>query len=238
MSSLLPFESSHLAGRLVPAGRGRLVAILIAILLHTLCLLMLVRLAPQITLQDGAPPAGGLRVTLVAARAQPTPVTPTPPTHTQPSKPRLAPVLTTPHPSARSVPMPTPVAAPSDTPPSQAQPQASPSVVPPAPAHPALNLPPAGQAVKDVASVACEIAQPSYPPRARRLGHEGTVLLRMTVDPTGRITRADVGRSSGFNELDDAARQTVFAGHCSPYLENGTAITVHAEQPIDFKLDQ
>ncbi|WP_322080715.1 energy transducer TonB [Burkholderia cepacia] len=151
------------------------------------------------------------------------------------------PILTTPHPSSRAVVIPPPtreVTRPppeSSSPPAQRQPDAAPVITRAAP--PTLALP-AGSAIKGIAHVACNIAQPSYPPRARRLGHEGTVLLRVTVDPTGRIIQADVTRSSGFSELDDVARQTVLAGHCSPYLENDLGVAVHAEQAIAFRLDQ
>ena len=53
------------------------------------------------------------------------------------------------------------------------------------------------------------LPQPTYPDIARRRGHQGTVRVHFTVAPSGEVVKAEVGRSSGFNMLDDAAVEAV-----------------------------
>ena len=52
---------------------------------------------------------------------------------------------------------------------------------------------------------------PPYPPIEARLGHQGTVMLRLTINPQGVVTDATVVRSSGYEVLDDVARAWVMA---------------------------
>jgi periplasmic protein TonB len=47
--------------------------------------------------------------------------------------------------------------------------------------------------------------QPEYPPQARRLGEQGTVLLQVLVGVDGRVLEAKLLQSSGFPRLDQAA---------------------------------
>ncbi|KVT78870.1 hypothetical protein WT25_20265 [Burkholderia territorii] len=216
-----------------------------AICLHVVLLLVFVHERAPFTLRaaSSVAPGAGLRVTLVAPARPVTPVTPVKPvTASHPPRPpvypRLAPVLTSHAPDAQRTVPPAPAhePVPPVEPHTPAPAQPTPAAPAPTPAPPALNLPGASTA-KDVAHVSCDIAQPPYPPKARRLGHEGRVDLRVTIDPAGRITQADVVGSSGFAELDDAAREAMLAGHCEPYVDNGAPITVHARQPLDFRLD-
>lgn len=50
---------------------------------------------------------------------------------------------------------------------------------------------------------------PDYPAESRRLGEEGSVLLQVLVDPSGRAVDAKVVQSSGFPRLDQAAVEGV-----------------------------
>lgn len=50
-----------------------------------------------------------------------------------------------------------------------------------------------------------EPIRPVYPWRARRLGHEGKVLVQATYDRDGRLAGLEVARSSGFGSLDREA---------------------------------
>lgn len=50
---------------------------------------------------------------------------------------------------------------------------------------------------------------PAYPIAARRRGEQGTVTIRVLVGADGAVVRAEIARSSGFRELDDAALRTV-----------------------------
>ncbi|WP_420992757.1 energy transducer TonB [Cupriavidus sp. 30B13] len=222
------------------------------LLLHGLALFGIVHYAPPASLASaGRPVSGaGVRVTLVSAPAAapaPAPEKPAPvskPAEPRRAAPRHAPVLASDRSqAARSVPVETtPVASP--TPPEPATPPAPPTAqaaaqsaaqTAPAAINRELNLPGAN-AVKDVARIVCHFAQPPYPAVARRLRHEGTVTLRVTIDVTGRASQVDVDTSSGFAELDAAAVQTLRAGRCDPYVENGLPASVRAVQSLAFNL--
>lgn len=93
-----------------------------------------------------------------------------------------------------------------------------------------------GAQPKQVASVGCVVPQPDYPRRAKRLRQEGDVLVRLVINPEGRLIRHDIARSSGHDMLDQAAVNAVAQARCTPYRENGQAITVMTIQPINFRL--
>ncbi|RJL52541.1 energy transducer TonB [Pectobacterium carotovorum] len=93
-----------------------------------------------------------------------------------------------------------------------------------------------GAQPKQVASVGCIVPQPDYPRRAKRLQQEGDVLVRLVISPEGRLIRHDIARSSGVEALDQAAMDAVAQARCTPYRENGQAITVMTVQPVNFRL--
>lgn len=97
-----------------------------------------------------------------------------------------------------------------------------------------MDLPSAG--AKDVQTVGCRVPAPDYPRQARRLKIEGNVLVTVLINAQGLVQSASVARSSGNEELDEAARRTVMSAACSPYIENGRAIAVRAAQPVSFRL--
>lgn len=99
-----------------------------------------------------------------------------------------------------------------------------------------LDLPSAGP--KDVQTVGCRVPAPDYPRQARRQRIEGSVLVHLQIDPKGQVQSANVARSSGNQELDEAARKAVMSASCSPYMENGRAIAVRAVQPVSFRLSR
>lgn len=79
---------------------------------------------------------------------------------------------------------------------------------------------------------------PPYPVIARRVGWEGTVVLRLTVSPQGRVSRADVVTGSGHIELDRTAQDWVVA-HWTyrPAIKDGSAIEAQVLTKILFSLD-
>lgn len=99
-----------------------------------------------------------------------------------------------------------------------------------------LDLPSAGP--KDVQTIGCRVPAPDYPRQARRQRLEGTVLIRLQIAPQGQVQSANVARSSGNQELDEAARKAVMSASCSPYMENGRAIAVRAVQSVSFRLSR
>ncbi|MCX2195142.1 energy transducer TonB [Pantoea agglomerans] len=91
---------------------------------------------------------------------------------------------------------------------------------------------------KTVATVGCQVPAPAYPRKAKRLQEEGEVLIRLVINANGTLGRSDVARSSGHEDLDQAAMAAVSRIRCNPYLENGQAISVMTVQPITFKLSR
>ena len=78
---------------------------------------------------------------------------------------------------------------------------------------------------------------PDYPPLDTRLGHEGNVLLKLTIDEWGAVTDAQVERSSGYESLDRAAAswvKTHWLYH--PATRAGDAIPSTTEAVVTFRL--
>ena len=72
---------------------------------------------------------------------------------------------------------------------------------------------------------------------ARRMGVQGTVVLRVHVDANGSVISADVQRSSGFELLDDSAVRTVRdQWRFVPARLNDGPVESWVEGPIRFVL--
>ena len=88
------------------------------------------------------------------------------------------------------------------------------------------------------ATIAYETATPpDYPIAALREGIEGTVLLRVLVDETGKPIQVLILKSSGSRELDNAARDHVLAAwrfHAAQ--RDGHAVQAWAQVPVKFSL--
>lgn len=78
--------------------------------------------------------------------------------------------------------------------------------------------------------------KPDYPHNARAKGWEGTVRLQILVNTAGRVKEVRIASSSGYSELDDAARQSVQSWRFSPALQNGSPVAAWATLPIVFDL--
>ncbi|MCK7592500.1 energy transducer TonB [Pseudomarimonas salicorniae] len=88
------------------------------------------------------------------------------------------------------------------------------------------------------ASIDYEFAPaPPYPRAELRRGVEGTVLLRIEVDASGRVLRVEVEQSSGHPRLDRAARQQVERHwRFKPGQRNGAPVAGWVKVPIEFSL--
>nr|WP_198982946.1 energy transducer TonB [Herbaspirillum sp. ASV7] len=82
-----------------------------------------------------------------------------------------------------------------------------------------------------------EKPNPVYPSVSRRMGEEGVVEFRVTVNTSGRAEKVDIIKSSGYSRLDDAARSAVMRAVFKPYIENGHAITVSTVGSLAFRLN-
>lgn len=133
----------------------------------------------------------------------------------------------------------TPVVAPTDYVVPPPPPQPAPVITaPPAPVVPTAPPKPAGPlALSGELSVACpERTPPRYPPLARRMGEEGTVVLRVELDEHGKVYAARVTGSSGFTRLDEAALEAVRNWRCNPAQRDGQPVRAVALQPFKFIL--
>lgn len=79
--------------------------------------------------------------------------------------------------------------------------------------------------------------KPVYPPISRRLGEEGKVMLRVRVNADGHPAKVDLEKSSNFERLDEAARQTVARWRFVPAKRGDEAIETSVIVPIVFRLD-
>lgn len=71
----------------------------------------------------------------------------------------------------------------------------------------------------------------AYPPESRAAGEQGTVILRLTVDGSGRPTAVSIAKSSGFPRLDRAATEAGW--RCR--VRDATPGS-HLEAPVRFNL--
>lgn len=78
--------------------------------------------------------------------------------------------------------------------------------------------------------------KPGYPEPARREGWEGTVLLRVLVNPQGKAERIELRRSSGFEMLDRAALETVKEWRFHPARYGERQVESWVQIPIVFRL--
>jgi protein TonB len=78
--------------------------------------------------------------------------------------------------------------------------------------------------------------QPPYPLGARQRGEEGTVVLETTVTAEGTPTRVSVISSSGFADLDHAARKALQRAGFHPATEDGRPVEARAHITIVFRL--
>jgi periplasmic protein TonB len=151
--------------------------------------------------------------------AKPVPVTR--PTHT-PKTP--APVLET-----------TSSSAPSDN-----APVAPPQVAEPTPPAPAPAPAPAAPSISQARFDADYLRNPPppYPPLSRRMGEEGKVILRVSVNPQGMADAIEVRTTSGSNRLDESALNTVRNWKFIPAKRGDTTVQSWVLVPIIFKLEQ
>jgi protein TonB len=98
-----------------------------------------------------------------------------------------------------------------------------------APSQPQSVAPPLVEEIDYVRAPA-----PVYPRESTRKRERGTVLLRVLVDALGHPSRIQVERSSGFDRLDNAARDAVAKALFRPHEVNGVAQPAQVLIPIEF----
>lgn len=103
---------------------------------------------------------------------------------------------------------------------------------------PSSNLPGTAVTAPPVeASLAYRSAPLQFPVQALRQHMQGTVLLRVLVDETGKPVDVQVEHGSGYALLDRSAREQVLASwRFHPAIVNGQAVRAWAQVPVSFTL--
>ena len=78
---------------------------------------------------------------------------------------------------------------------------------------------------------------PAYPRKARRLGYEGIVMLKVLVDENGRVDELMVLDSSGYPILDRTALASVRKWLFEPGTEGGIRKKMWVRVPVRFRLE-
>ena len=200
----------------------------------------LVAVEPPRVVAAVAPPAPAKRVTPPKPIVRPLPKL----------EPRPTPTAREPNPTPPPA-APAASPAPSAPPAAASTPQAS-----AAPLGPGVSwidnpapAPPAGTAPAAVASIPRDtgitrVAQPTggyqvrppYPSSARRLGVQGTTMLRVHVLADGRIGDVDVEESAGHRDLDQAAADAVRRWRFEPARRGDEAVAMWVRVPVEFRL--
>jgi protein TonB len=177
-------------------------------------------------------------------QTQPTPKTSEQPVAKPiPVPPRPQPVAA-PTPSPQPQPSPSKVSAPTEV--AQAAPVAPVSAptapIPPAPPAPPAPAPapvvtaPSKTEVSIPASYSASNQKPIYPNMSKRLGEQGTVVLRVLVKADGSAGEVEVKSSSSYPRLDQAAVEAVKTWRFNSAKIDGKAIDEWYQVPIPFKL--
>lgn len=142
------------------------------------------------------------------------------------AKPAPKPV---PKPKPKPVPKPEPKPVPKPAPKAVEQPPAPPRpVAPPAPPAPVTPASASAGYLKNPA--------PEYPALALRRGWEGTVMLRVHVLANGKPGEIQVQKSSGRQQLDDAALAAVKRWSFVPAKQGDVAQDGWVSVPLEFKI--
>ena len=165
------------------------------------------------------------------------PPPPAPPPVVEPPPPPVVDELATKPAPPKPVPKPKPAPKPAPKPvPKAVEPPPVPT--PPTPAPAAAPVPVAPAPVTPASANAAYLKNPApeYPSLAQRRGWEGTVLLRVQVLASGKPGEIQVQKSSGRQQLDDAALAAVKRWSFVPAKQGDVAQNGWVSVPIDFKI--
>lgn len=106
----------------------------------------------------------------------------------------------------------------------------------PAPAPAVAKAPPDEGITRMAAPTGGYQVRPSYPSTARRLGAEGTTLLRVYVAADGRVTDVQLDQTAGHPDLDRAAAEAVRRWKFEPGRRGSEPIGMWVRLPVQFVL--
>lgn len=175
--------------------------------------------------------------------APPAPPAPPPPR----PEPKPEPVVRKSTPVPRPVPHPQPVAPPAPRPAAEtATASPEPQPAPPPVSAPAATTPapapspaPAPAPKVELPTTVADYLHnppPDYPRMSFRLGEEGTSVVRVLVGADGRAQDAQLGKSSGFSRLDQAAVETARSWRYVPGKRGGVPEAMWVNVPIKWEI--
>ena len=214
--------------RVVPPqiGASRVLGWSTAIAVHALAFLLLLIPATYV-----AAPLPRERTPITFFEARPTPPEPPPMVIRDPLPKPITPATATPIPQV--APLPPPTATADATLAVPALPASDVQVPTLAPVDPAPAMPTGVQLQYRTAP------PPAYPIAAIRANEQGTVLLRVRVEPDGKASNVSIERSSGSRTLDAAARQQILRHwRFVPAQVNGQTVAAEGLVPVSFSLPE
>jgi protein TonB len=174
----------------------------------------------------------------------PKPAEPPPP---PPEPPKREVTKTPPPPRPQAIREPRPTPAPS-APTGSVEPPPPPApIAPPAPPEPPAPpapppAPPAPKLVEISQGQAQYVREPriTYPAMSKRLGETGTVIVAVYFNSAGFAKRAEILKSSGYDRLDQAAREAAMSSQVTPIRQQGAneATVYLLKAPFNFTLSQ
>jgi protein TonB len=78
---------------------------------------------------------------------------------------------------------------------------------------------------------------PAYPRISKRMGEQGTVIVRVFIGLQGTAEQAEIRTSSGYDRLDKAALDTVLRWRYVPGKRHGTPEAMWFNVPVSFVLE-
>ncbi len=258
--TLLPKIGRPYRGRpalTAPASRTKLIALAATVLMHLAAGTVLWNMANQVAIIEPPKP---LEVSLLSPPPETLAIPEPPPPEIVPPPPPPEPELPPPPepeppPPQPPEPEPLPVETPEPPPPPKPKPVKKPVVKPAEPVKQAVEpvketppLPPVVVAAPPVPVEQPVVAPlfdaaylnnpaPPYPRSARKLGLEGTVILRVLVSPDGKPAQVRVETSSGTQTLDEAALNAVRKWSFVPARQGERSVTASVDVPIRFNLN-
>jgi protein TonB len=104
------------------------------------------------------------------------------------------------------------------------------------PGRTVASLPPEGAVTRVAQPKGGYQVRPSYPSTARRLGIQGTTMLRVHVLADGRVGEIAVEESAGHPDLDQAAADAVRRWRFEPARSGEQAVAMWVRLPVEFHL--
>lgn len=108
--------------------------------------------------------------------------------------------------------------------------------VPAAPPRPPAPPPPPANVAPSVDISYKNRNPPKYPIQALRMGHQGLVMLAITINAAGGVVDVRVQQSSGYRELDRAAEEAARHWRFNPGLQGGKPVGGVVLVPVNFSL--